>query len=33
MVDMVSRLSDSRNFERNTSATSPEPKVLFKALK
>jgi len=32
IVDIVSRLSDSRNFDRNTSATSSEPKVLFKAL-
>lgn len=31
-VDIVSRLSDSRNFDRNTSATSSEPKVFFKAL-
>ncbi len=33
IVEIVSRLSDSRNFDRNTSATSSEPKVLFKALK
>lgn len=31
-VDIVSRLSDSRNFDRNTSATSSEPNVLFKEL-
>ena len=29
---VVSRLSDSRNFDKNTSATSSEPKLLFSAL-
>jgi hypothetical protein len=29
---MVSRLSDSLNFDRKTSATSSEPKELFKEL-
>ncbi len=33
IVEIVSRLSDSRNFDRNTSATSSEPRVLFNALK
>ena len=32
IVDIVSRLSDSRNFDRNTSATSSEPNRLFNAL-
>lgn len=32
IVDIVSRLSDSRNFDRNASATSSEPNLLFKAL-
>ena len=32
IVDIVSRFSDSLNFARNTSATSSEPNVLFKAL-
>lgn len=31
-VEIVSRFNDSRNFDRNTSATSSEPRVLFKAL-
>lgn len=32
VVEIVSRLSDSRSFERNTSATSSEPNVVFNAL-
>lgn len=32
VVEIVSRLSDSRNLERNTSATSFEPNVVFNAL-
>jgi hypothetical protein len=31
-VDIVSRLSDSLSFARNTSATSSEPNEFFKAL-
>ena len=32
IVEIVSRFKDSRNFDRKTSATSSEPRVLFSAL-